>query len=107
MLRSDGDSVRRLGVKARTARCVSMEKDAALRQLEAVADALAHDGKSVLAERTRDAVAALRRDGHGHDPSAVMSPDEAAKLLGIGNVGMIGRWARDGLLEGASRKGND
>lgn len=77
-----------------------MEKNRALRQLEAVADELARDGKLMLAERTRDAVATLRRDGLGHDDADVMGPDEAATLLGIGNAGMIGRWAREGLLEG-------
>lgn len=75
-----------------------MEKDAALRTLEAVADALARDGHAELAERARDAVSALRRDGH--DEAGVMSPDEAAKALGVRNVGMIGRWAREGLLDG-------
>ena len=77
-----------------------MDRDAALRQLEDVADKLARDGKAALAELTREAAAILHRDGVGHRDADVMSPDEAAKLLGIGNVGMVGRWARDGLLEG-------
>ena len=77
-----------------------MDRDAALRQLEGVADDLARDGTAALAELTRDAVAALRRDGQGHDETDMMSSTEAATLLGIGNDGMIGRWAREGLLEG-------
>ena len=80
-----------------------MDENAALRQLEDIADALAREGKRVLAARACTAVAALRRDGHGD--ADVMDVDEAATLLGIGNVGMIGRWAREGLLEGCRGRG--
>ena len=77
-----------------------MDRDGALRELEGVADELRRDGRPALAERTRAAVAALRRDGLGHAEVDVLSPDDAARLLGIGNAGMIGRWSREGLLEG-------
>ena len=75
-----------------------MEKDAALRELESLAGDLAREGKQQLAERVREAIVALRVDGHRD--AEVMSPAEAATLLGIGNDGMIGRWSREGLLEG-------
>lgn len=74
-----------------------MDKEAALRALDEIADCLAHDGKPDLAERARDAVAALRRNGHGH--ADAIGAAEAASLLGVRNVGMIGRWAREGRLE--------
>lgn len=75
-----------------------MEKETALRQLDEVADTLARDGNEQLAKLTRDSVAALRRDEYSH--SEVVSTTEAAELLGVRNVGMIGRWEREGRLEG-------
>ncbi len=78
-----------------------MERDAALRQLDAVANELDRLGKAGLAERTRDAASALRHDRNGHiDADAMLSPAEAAEIIGIRNVGMIDRWSREGRLEG-------
>jgi len=76
-----------------------MEREAALRQLDAVANELDRLGKAGLAERTRDAASALRADRYPHGEADVVSSSEAAALLGITNVGMIDRWAREGLLE--------
>ena len=73
-----------------------MDRDQALKQLDAVADELVRDGKPALAERVRAAVDVFRGDGHD---TGVMTPGEAAKLLGVRNAGMVERWAQEGLLE--------
>lgn len=97
-----------------------MERDAAIKQLEAVVGELARQGNQQLAERTREAVAALRhgsappepirldRETGSSDPAAsheLLDVGEAAKLLGVRSALMVMRWAREGILDGAHMDG--
>lgn len=98
-----------------------MERDEALRELEALAEELARDGNTGLAERAREAIAALRngsathdasvraaRDEVGDDPSRhvdLLTLDDAAQLLGIRSLLMIRRWAREGPLDEVAVQG--
>ena len=74
-----------------------MDRAASLVQLDAVADELSRRGETELAQKTRDAVAALRSAEDGPD---FVTTGEAARLLDIRSIDTVKSWVRDGLLDG-------
>jgi len=74
----------------------------ALAQLDEIAEELARRGDDQLAEKARAAAAVLRE---ATAPPELISPDEAAKLLGIRSAPMVMRWAREHRLEGFNVRG--
>ncbi|MGE3913478.1 MAG: helix-turn-helix domain-containing protein [Chloroflexota bacterium] len=74
----------------------------ALTQLDELADELAARGDTALAEKARVAVADVRS---ATAPQDLITPQEAAAILGIRSHFMVMRWAREKLLEGFNVKG--
>jgi len=73
-----------------------------LAELDAVANELAQRGDTELAEKARSAVADLRSATAAPD---LITPREAAEMLGITSSPMVMRWAREKLLEGFNVRG--
>ncbi|MGE3269412.1 MAG: helix-turn-helix domain-containing protein [Chloroflexota bacterium] len=74
----------------------------ALTQLDELADELAARGDTALAEKARVAVADVRS---ATAPQDLITPQEAAAILGIRSHFMVMRWAREKLLEGFNVRG--
>ena len=74
-----------------------------LAQLDEIADTLAQRGDADLAEKARAVVADLRATTNPttSEPALeLISPAEAATLLGITSKAMVTRWAREKILDG-------
>ena len=91
-----------------------MDRESALRQLDQIAQELAAAGQASLAERMRDAASALRNGSAAQDhdrqpltaatngvsPAGdLVSPEQAAALLGVRSAPMMMRCAREGILK--------
>jgi hypothetical protein len=74
----------------------------ALAQLDELADDLAARGDATLAEKARLAAADVRSATTTPD---LITPQEAAAILGISSAPMVMRWAREKLLEGFNVRG--
>src|SRR3954453_19699154 len=76
--------------------------DSSLAQLDELADELAQRGDVELAKKARATADDLRSaTGVSSQPAAeLISPGDAAKLLGIRSGPMVMRWAREKQLEG-------
>jgi len=76
--------------------------DSSLAQLDELADELAQRGDVELAKKARATADDLRSaTGVSSQPAPeLISPDDAAKLLGIRSSPMVMRWAREKQLEG-------
>ena len=72
---------------------------AALAQLDELADELAARGDATLAKKARLAAADVRSATAAPD---LITPQEAAAILGIRSHFMVMRWARERILEGFS-----
>ena len=96
-----------------------MDRKSALRQLDQIAQELAAAGQASLAERMRDAASALRNGSAAQDhdrqpltaangvsPAGdLVSPEQAAALLGVRSAPVMMRWAREGILKGVHEGG--
>lgn len=74
----------------------------ALAQLDELADELAARGDATLAEKARAATADVRS---ATTPVDLITPKEAAAILGITSAPMVMRWAREKILDGFNVRG--